>query len=60
MHCNSKLLIAGPAKQCLRKKLKPGGKVKRSIIGDQIAEKFRFQVEKDTDLMLMLSFKVTF
>ena len=37
--------------ECLRKKLKPDGKVKRSIIGDRIAVKLRFPVEKDMDFI---------
>ena len=45
----SKLLIA--EQECLRENLKPDGKVKRSIIGDRIAEKLRFPVEKDMDFM---------
>ena len=37
--------------ECLRENLKPDGKVKRSIIGDRIAGKLRFPVEKDIDFI---------
>ena len=37
--------------ECRRENLKPDCKVKRSIIGDRIAGKLRFPVEKDMDFI---------